>query len=80
MCVILALIQIGGLGYMTFGSFVILVGEQHFPRFLEKVAKAVFILPKGVPLKPFLRNVILFLTRPASFHFFVLRFLRMRHF
>lgn len=58
--VILILIQIGGLGYMTFGSFVILVGEKHFTRFREKVAKSVFTLPKDVSLKPFLRNVILF--------------------
>ena len=40
--VILALIQIGGIGYMTFGSFVVLSGRGRLSERREQIGKVVF--------------------------------------
>ena len=51
--VILALIQIGGIGYMTFGSFVVLARR-------EQIGKVVFSMPEEFRIAKFIRSVILF--------------------
>lgn len=57
--VILLLIQVGGLGYMTMGSFV-LMATKRLPEERAKVAEAGFSLPEGVRASTFLRRVVIY--------------------
>jgi trk system potassium uptake protein TrkH len=57
---ILIMIQFGGIGYMTLGSFVLLARKQDLPAEREEVARVAFSLPEGFRPTEFLRNVILF--------------------
>jgi len=70
--VILALIQIGGIGYMTLGSFILLTSRRELPDTNEAVAAAVFDLPEGTSAKRFIRNVILFTFGIEAFGFALL--------
>jgi len=56
--VILLLIQIGGIGYMTLGSFAILATRERLPADREDVAQQVFTLPEDFKLTFFLRSVV----------------------
>ncbi len=58
--VILALIQLGGIGYMTFGSFIILSRRPDLPSARAEISRAVFSLPKSFDIFRFIRSVILF--------------------
>ncbi len=58
--IILILIQIGGVGYMTFSSFVVLSRHQQLTHFNLKILIAEFSMPKGFELKDFLKSIILF--------------------
>lgn len=58
--VILFLIQLGGIGYMTFGSFIILQTGHRISAAREKMTRAAFPLPEALDVKVFLRSVILF--------------------
>ena len=58
--VILALIQLGGIGYMTFGSFIILSRRPDLPTARTEVTRTVFSLPKSFDVFRFVRSVILF--------------------
>lgn len=58
--VILSLIQLGGIGYMTLGSFVVLTGTRTLSRFREDMVRTAFALPAGFKPALFVRNVILF--------------------
>ncbi len=58
--VILLLIQLGGLGYMTFSSFVILSRKRTLSDTRTDVANVVFSLPQSFRIDKFLRSVILF--------------------
>lgn len=58
--VLLALIQLGGIGYMTLGSFVILSRRAELPPDRADVGRAAFSLPEGFRIEKFLRSVILF--------------------
>lgn len=58
--IILLLIQIGGIGYMTFGSFVILSRKQELPNERAKVAETVFSLPASFRIDKFIRSVVTF--------------------
>lgn len=58
--VVMLLIQLGGVGYMTFGSFVMLMRGDSLTLTRRKVGGSVFALPGGFPLDAFIRNVILF--------------------
>lgn len=60
--VILILIQLGGIGYMTFGSFVVLSRRHRVSGLRRDVARRAFSLPEGWGLLRFLRNVIVFTT------------------
>ncbi|MEQ8835809.1 MAG: potassium transporter TrkG, partial [Lacipirellulaceae bacterium] len=58
--VILVLIQLGGIGYMTLGSFILLARKRKLTPERAEIAKLTFALPEGFQLRGFLRNVVLF--------------------
>jgi trk system potassium uptake protein TrkH len=58
--VILLLIQLGGIGYMTFSSFVLLSSKDHLSDKRKKVCKTVFSIPKDFIIEKFLFRVIIF--------------------
>ena len=58
--VILVLIQIGGIGYMTFGSFVALSRRGGLSDRREQIGKVVFSMPAEFRIAKFIRSVILF--------------------
>jgi trk system potassium uptake protein TrkH len=58
--VILCLIQVGGLGYMTLGSFVILSRGRELSDLRSGVSQKVFSLPKGFRISKFIRSVVIF--------------------
>ncbi len=58
--IILMLIQVGGIGYMTFGSFIILQTGHRFSKSREKLTRTAFPLPESLNIKDFLKGVIFF--------------------
>ncbi len=58
--VVLALIQLGGVGYMTLGSFLVLSRRPDLTAVRSGVARTVFSLPASFEAAPFLRSVIRF--------------------
>lgn len=58
--VILLLIQLGGLGYMTVSSFVILARKEEISERRVRVSGAVFSLPKSFRIDKFIRSVFVF--------------------
>lgn len=58
--VVLILIQLGGIGYMTFGSFVILSRKSELSPDRARVSSAVFSLPKNFRIDKFIRSVMAF--------------------
>lgn len=59
-CVILLLIQAGGLGYMSIGSFIMLSLSGRLSQVHQRVSGAALSLPAGFELGHFLRLMILF--------------------
>lgn len=58
--IILLLIQIGGIGYMTFTSFVLLSNKNNIKHWRERILNAEFSMPEGFDLRDFVRSVIVF--------------------
>ena len=58
--VLLILIQCGGIGYMTLGSFVVLAGRRKMSAWREGVAASAFALPEGFRPAAFVANVVAF--------------------
>ena len=58
--VILLLIQIGGLGYMTFSSFVILSRQRNLSDARTDVANVIFSLPESFRIDKFIVSVVKF--------------------
>jgi trk system potassium uptake protein TrkH len=58
--VILLLIQLGGIGYMTLGSFVILARTPELPRLRKRVGQVVFSLPESFRVDRFVKSVMAF--------------------
>jgi trk system potassium uptake protein TrkH len=58
--VILTLIQFGGIGYMTLGSFILLARHVELSPRREQITKTAFALPDGFHVSRLLRSVILF--------------------
>jgi trk system potassium uptake protein len=58
--VILLLIQAGGLGYMTTGSFVVLALSGRLSPWRARVGSVVLTLPEGFDLRRFLRLMVVF--------------------
>lgn len=59
-CVILALIQLGGIGYMTFGSFIILSTRQKMSGFRTDICRKTFALPEDFSVRRFIKLVVAF--------------------
>ncbi|MGD9873627.1 MAG: TrkH family potassium uptake protein [Kiritimatiellia bacterium] len=58
--VIMILIQLGGIGYMTFGSFVVLSRSSILSERRQQIGKAVFSMPDNFRIDKFIRSVIVF--------------------
>ena len=58
--VVLLLIQVGGLGYMSLGSFVVLMRKRHLHNTQAEVLAVDFSLPEGFQLARFIRRIVLF--------------------
>lgn len=58
--IILLLIQAGGIGYMTFSSFVVIAAANRLSDFRRKAASAAFALPSRFDVRTFIRHVIRF--------------------
>lgn len=58
--VILFLIQLGGIGYMTFSSFVILSTKKYLDDRTKNIAQTVFSIPKNFRIEKFILSVITF--------------------
>jgi trk system potassium uptake protein TrkH len=58
--VILLLIQIGGLGYMTFSSFVLLSLGEELSLMRRDITATVFSIPKRIDIKHFIPKVVIF--------------------
>lgn len=58
--VILTLIQLGGIGYMTFGSFVILSTRRQFEERQRNLMQTVFSIPKDFKIERFIVSVVWF--------------------
>ncbi|MCC7204723.1 MAG: hypothetical protein IT441_06560 [Phycisphaeraceae bacterium] len=56
--VIMLLIQVGGIGYMSLGSFVVLARRRELSRARQGIHQTVFSLPESFNLSYFLRGVI----------------------
>jgi len=58
--IVLALIQIGGLGYMTLGSFIVLSVTSNMGRVRERATQKVFNLPEDISPRAFVVSVVVF--------------------
>lgn len=58
--VILLLIQLGGVGYMTLGSFVVLARKRPLSSLRQEISKSTFSLPQGLQIEDLIRHVVLF--------------------
>ena len=58
--VVLVLIQLGGIGYMTFGSFIILSRKSNLTELRDHIGKTVFSLPASFQIGTFIKSVIYF--------------------
>lgn len=58
--IILLLIQLGGLGYMSLGSFVVLMQKRKLSKANSELIKYDFSLPDNFSVVQFIRNLILF--------------------
>ncbi|MGS2738924.1 TrkH family potassium uptake protein [Sinomicrobium sp. M5D2P17] len=58
--VVMLLFQIGGIGYMTFTSFILLSKRSNLTHWHQRILNAEFAMPKGFQIKDFLRSVIIF--------------------
>lgn len=58
--IIMCAFQIGGLGYMTLGSFVLIATKDNLPFLHRRVGRSVFALPRGFNLKTLLKHTVIF--------------------
>ncbi len=58
--IVLLLIQVGGLGYMTFGSFIVLTTKRKLSEAHEEIIRNDFGLPKTFHLRGFIETVVVF--------------------
>lgn len=58
--VVLILIQLGGIGYMTFGSFIVLSHSAALSERRQQIGKAVFSMPEEFRVDKFIRSVVAF--------------------
>lgn len=67
---LLFMIQIGGIGYMTLGSFVVLTRTRTLPRVQEDISRTTFSLPDEIPIETFIKQVIFFTLGVETLGFF----------
>lgn len=60
--VILIAFQLGGLGYMTVGSFLVIMGNDTLSPFRQRIGSAVFSLPEGFSLRILIQHTVIFTT------------------
>ena len=58
--VIMLLFQLGGIGYLTFTTFMLLSTTRKITRWHKKILSSEFSLPVTIQIKDFLRSVVLF--------------------
>ena len=58
--IILCLIQVGGVGYMTIGSFAVLATAHKLSPLRERMTRAAFVLPDNIKPGHFILTVIIF--------------------
>lgn len=58
--IVMMLFQIGGIGYMTFTSFILLSKSSKLTHWHQRVLNVAFTMPKGFHIKDFLKSVIIF--------------------
>ncbi len=58
--VVLLAFQVGGLGYMTLGSFALIASKNSLSSLRQRVGSAVFSLPQGFSLKEFIQHTVIF--------------------
>ena len=58
--IIMALIQLGGIGYLTFTTFMLLSTTRRMTLWHKKILSTEFTLPKTIKITDFLKSVILF--------------------
>ena len=58
--VVMALFQLGGIGYLTFTTFMLLSTTRRLTHWHNRILKAEFTLPVTIKIKDFLRSGILF--------------------
>lgn len=58
--IVLALFQIGGIGYMTLTTYYLLFTTKNITHWHNKVIGAEFTLPKTIKIKDFIKSVIVF--------------------
>jgi len=58
--IIMLLIQAGGIGYMTFGSFIVLTRSSSLSERRQQIGRTVFSLPEEFRVDKFIRSVIVF--------------------
>ncbi len=57
---ILIMIQFGGIGYMTLGSFIMLTRSKKLPEVQENISRTTFSLPREIPIEAFIKQVFVF--------------------
>lgn len=58
--IIMSLFQLGGIGYLTFTTFMLLSTTRTLTRWHKKILSTEFTLPKTIQITDFLKSVILF--------------------
>lgn len=58
--VVMALFQLGGIGYLTFTTFMILSTTRKLTHWHQSILKTEFTLPKTIKIKDFLKSVVIF--------------------
>jgi trk system potassium uptake protein TrkH len=58
--IVMVLIQLGGIGYMTFSSFVILAQNKTLSKTRQEILSTVFSLPEFFKIYKFVKSVIMF--------------------
>jgi len=60
--IVMALFQLGGIGYLTFTTFMLLSTTRKITRWHKRLLSSEFTLPVTIKIKDFLKSVILFTT------------------
>lgn len=73
--VILLGLQIGGMGYMTLGSLIIIASKGHLPKNRVKIGKAVLAFPETFDTNRFLKHIFVFTVSIETIGALILWFL-----